>query len=95
IEEARELGADFVIAVDVLGKPYQLKLNNVFKIIERAYLLVDAKCALEEVKKADIIITPDVGTKSIGDFKKCEEAIEIGRAAARAVIPQIKKLLGI
>lgn len=94
ISEAKDLGADVVIAVDALGAPTEEpNIESVFKIIEKAYLTLDWKTAQNEYKHADINIIPDMGSKSLYIFKENIKAIEAGRAAAIQALPQIIKLL--
>ena len=95
ISEARDLGADIVIAVDAIGPPWeQTKINSVMKTIEAAFMLLDWKSTRTETASADILITPKMGDKSVFSFKNNEEAIRAGREAAIYALPQIKKLLG-
>jgi len=96
IEEAYKLGADFVIAVDAIGPPVDIEedASSMFKIIEISYQILDWKAAQHEGKSADIVITPQMGTKSAFKFGNSEEAIQAGRDAATAALPQIFKMLG-
>ena len=95
ISEAKDLGADVVIAVDAIGAPWEnAKFNSVTKIIEASYSLIDWKCARAETEGADILIAPDMGDRSVFAFKNNHDAIQAGREAAIFVLPQIKKLLG-
>ena len=95
IEEAYELGANIVIAVDAIGPPFDPEddINSMFKILELSYQILDWRGAQYEGKNADILIVPDMGSKSSFKFKNNEEAIQAGRDAATAALPQIFKKL--
>ena len=46
-----------------------------------------------ELAKADIVLTPDVGTHKTFDFSNIEYLIEVGRQAALEIIPQIRNAM--
>ncbi|MCL2540403.1 MAG: patatin-like phospholipase family protein [Firmicutes bacterium] len=94
IEEVRELGADIVIAVDALGAPHDKpELKSVFDIIEMSYLIMDWKMAEKERKAAELLIVPEMGNKTVYEFKNNQEAIDAGRKAATDALPKIFELL--
>ncbi len=47
----------------------------------------------DQLAKADIVLTPDVGNHKTFDFSDSERLIEVGRQAARRIIPQIKNAM--
>lgn len=91
----RQLGADYVIAVDLLppgmvgGKEPQ---NMVDLIITAFYMLM--RSTHNDGAKADRVIMPEIGQVSLVDLGRVDELIDAGRAAAEKVIPAIKKDLG-
>jgi NTE family protein len=93
----RDMGADFVISVNVL--PYKATDDNrepsIFSIMMKAFYILDAKFIQTSLEQADAVIEPDVIKISFTDFQRAEECIEEGAAAARLVVPQIKKALGL
>jgi len=96
VEEVRAMGADFVIAVDVVPN---VILNgwvpNALNVIERA---IDINCRrMSEVSKrsADIAIDPVNRNISALSLDQADELIRMGEAAANAVLPQIKAGLNI
>lgn len=94
ISEARDLGANIIIAVDAIGPPYQMQnFDSIVKVVETSFLHMDWRGACKEGEEADILIVPDMGTKSLASFKNNEEAIEAGRKAAVEALPTILKLL--
>jgi len=93
IAEARELGADVIIAVDATGPPScDFNCHSTLKVFEQAYKIIDWKTAQYEGKDADILIVPKV-TRSALRFKNNEEVIQAGRDAATEALPQILKLV--
>jgi len=93
ISEAKELGADIIIAVDAIGAPRPPSSTSTFSILDASYQTIDWRSAQHEGQHADILITPELGTRSSFIFSQSEDAIKIGREAAIAALPSIKKLL--
>ena len=93
----RDMGADFIISVNVL--PYKAtddtREPSIFSIMMKAFYILDAKFIETSIKDSDAVIEPDVVRISFTDFQRAEECIEIGAAAARKVVPVIKKKLGL
>jgi NTE family protein len=96
VDAAREMGADFIIAVDVVPN---VTLDgwspNALNVIERA---IDINCrrTSEEAKRtADIVIDPVDRNISAFSLNQSDELIRMGEAAANKAIPQIKAKLKI
>ena len=93
----RDMGADFVISVNVL--PYKAKSDtrepNIFSIMMKAFYILDSKFIETSIRGADVVIEPDVVHIAFTDFQRTEECIEKGAAAARKMIPEIKKKLAL
>ncbi len=93
----RDMGADFVISVNVL--PYKassdMREAGIFSIMMKAFYILDAKFIETSIRDSDAVIEPDVVHIAFTDFQRAEECIEQGAAAARKVIPVIKKKLGL
>ena len=96
VDIARDMGADVVIAVDVgtklAGKD---EMNNALAIVYQMSGLLTVKNTEIQIKtlgENDVLITPAIGDKiSSADFKKLDEAIPLGYAAAEAVQDQLQK----
>lgn len=98
IEEAKKMGADFVIAIDVDSSPEEAKLED-FKSFERVItrvinlgLKAQSKYVLE---KADIVISPNLSGVGILDLdtESLHRAIKAGEEIAEKELPRIKKKL--
>jgi NTE family protein len=94
IRAVRDLGADAVIAVDALGPPEPVeKIDGFLDMIERAFMLLDWQSTKTKLAEADLVITPAQGNRRIRDFKNNRESVEFGRAAAKAALPDILKII--
>jgi len=94
VDAARELGADFVIAVDISSKagdvaPSGSMLGNINQSIK----IMGQKLGAQELARADIVIRPQVNTIGAADFEQKNRAILEGERAAQAALPQIRARL--
>jgi len=95
VSVARRLGADYVIAVDLLppGTVGNKEPGNVMELTVTAlYMLM--RSTQNEGGEADRVIMPAIGHFSLFDLGHKEELIEAGRVAALRAVPQIKRDLG-
>jgi NTE family protein len=91
ISVAREMGADYVIAVDLLPKTSDMryKPQNIYEVILISIYTVMAYNR-DEADKADCLIRPMVGDFSWARMSRLEAMVQKGRQAAEAAIDQIK-----
>lgn len=91
---AKELGADIVIAVDILAQPVHTQTSNVWGMFNQNINIMQSKLAAEELKNADVVIQPDLREKAhIFDVKGRENTMQAGIDAASEKIDQIEKLM--
>ena len=93
----RDMGADFVISINVL--PYKatsdLREPGIFSIMMKAFYILDSKFIETSIQGSDVVIEPDVVHIAFTDFQRAEECIEKGVAAARNIVPEIKRKLSL
>ncbi len=98
VVQAREMGADIVVSVDIDGpvKPADKKDMRRIGVFEnRSISLMMAKLDAKYVEQTDVLIQPDVShihilSKHLG---QTSYAIAEGERAAREALPAIRKLL--
>lgn len=93
VHEARELGADLVIAVDISAPPSRQPLRGTLDILLQTFTIMGQNLARYELKDADIVIRPLVGDVGSTDFQARHDAILEGEKAAQAALPQIRAAL--
>ena len=94
VEVARELGADFIIAVDILAQPVHTETSNVWGLFNQNINIMQNHLAKEELKYADIVIQPDLREKAhIFDVKGRENTMQAGVSATMAKMNQIELAL--
>ena len=105
VDTAKSLGADVIIAVDLLdtaaiNKSTNIDKNqrNIWKLIDQHYHKQTSTQAANnykaaEIKRADVIITPNVSNFSVFDTIQREQMIAAGEKAAQQKIAQIKQAI--
>lgn len=92
VDAARELGADFVIAVDISKKASDAgKTQGMFSIVGQSLAIMGEKLGKIELAHADVIIRPKVGMIGAADFDQKNVAIMEGEKALLAMLPEIKR----
>ncbi|MEA2062768.1 MAG: patatin-like phospholipase family protein [Gemmatimonadota bacterium] len=91
--DVRQMGADFVIGVDVgthlLSKE---ELNSLFKVMEQTMNFHGAASAEQARGLCDILITPELEKYSATDFSNVDSLLSLGERAARRALPQLRAL---
>ena len=91
VQVARDLGADIVIAVDILAQPIHTETSNVWGLFNQNINIMQGRLAEEELKNADIVIQPDLKEKAhIFDVTGREMAIEAGVDAANEKVTDLQ-----
>ncbi len=90
VSYARKAGANFVIAVDITAKPKQGS-NGFLANFDQTINILSIKLLHEQLKQADIVISPDISQLSSFSFDKKQQAIDLGYKATMAQMPLIKQ----
>ena len=94
VQVARDLGADIVIAVDILAQPIHTETSNVWGLFNQNINIMQGRLAEEELKKADIVIQPDLKEKAhIFDVTGREMAIQAGVDAANEKVTDLQSTI--
>jgi NTE family protein len=96
---AKEIGADFVIAVNLdICRPDGKKKIGFFEEANNSLNILRHHLAKEKVKAADILVEPKVSAQSLvgwRQFMESDKFIAEGERAMRAAIPKLKKMIGV
>ena len=110
VDTAKNMGAEFIIACNVIPEPQKRKRNymknksmakltkkidpntpNIIDVLINSFYIMEHRIAVLNLKKADIIINPEVNDISTLEFYKGAEAISEGYKSVLSVLPKIKK----
>jgi len=95
VNVARKMGADIVIAVDILssGNFYSRSPKTAAGMMLRSAMAVVRQLAKEQHEFADIVIEPKIAHIRPDQIKKRDELLRLGEEAAREKLPEIKALI--
>jgi NTE family protein len=102
-----KMGADIIIAVNVIPNPGQRKFQvpdisinipkepNIFEVAMQTINIVSSQRLKTSLSRADIVIEPRVAHIGPGEFNRIDECIYNGEQAAREAVPMIKRLIAV
>lgn len=98
----RDMGADIVIAVDVITKwvdissltGESLSIRNIQPVFSGVISILGYQVAREKLKNADIVIKPPVSGYKMLDFRQAEDIIAAGYKTTRSQYGEICRLIG-
>ncbi len=90
---AREMGADFIIAVNISSQTDVQATVSSLDVLMQTFTIMGQRLNHYELKDADIVIQPALGKMGSADFTGRNLAILAGEQAAAALMPQIKAKL--
>jgi NTE family protein len=94
VQAAREMGADFVIAVDISARPDGQPVDSLSAILWQTTTIMGGLIGKTEMKDADVVIRPNLPFVKSWDFAARHDAMLEGEKAALAALPGIKQKLG-
>lgn len=93
VQAAREMGADFVIAVDISARPEGQPVDSLSSVMWQTITIMGGVIGRNELREADIVIRPNLPYVKSWDFTARHDAILEGERAAQAAIPLIRQKL--
>ena len=96
VQTARDMGADIIIAVNV-GTPLlnREQLNGILGVTSQMLSILteqNVQASIASMKPTDILITPELGDFSTGDFDHLPQITPLGETAARKVADRLAQL---
>ncbi len=93
VDAARQLGADFVIAVDISAQPSGTTPIGLANIVGQSIVIMGRQLAAAETARADVVIRPSTAGIASLDFTQKNQAILQGEKATLAAMPLIRQRL--
>jgi NTE family protein len=90
VDAARQLGADFVIAVDISSTPSGSNPLGMVNIVGQSITIMGHQLGKQELARADFVIRPNITGIGATDFEQKNQAILEGERATLAAMPAIK-----
>ena len=93
VRQARDMGANVVIAVDISTDPEGSPASDTFQILMQTFNIMGKSLNTLLLKDADVVVKPSLmGVKS-ADFAARRRSIEAGREAMLKQLPRLKEIL--
>ena len=93
VRYARQMGAEFVIAVDISAAPEGNPSGDPLQILMQTFAIMGKSINRWELHEADLVVRPPLVGMGSADFASRRRAIEAGRAAMQKLIPQLRAAL--
>ncbi|MBP2650128.1 MAG: Patatin-like phospholipase [Firmicutes bacterium] len=87
------MGADIVVAVDLLPEGGAIGASNIFDVIIQSIDIMERELLKNRLMCCDVIVKPDVGHISPSSFVAVDECVTLGEAALEMMLPEINALL--
>ncbi|MEK8033685.1 patatin-like phospholipase family protein [Ideonella sp. DXS29W] len=88
---ARQMGADLVIAVDISSPPDGNATGDALRMLLQTFAIMSRSINRFELKEAEVVVRPTLSGVSSADFTARMKAIQSGREAALAMLPQLRQ----
>lgn len=93
IHVVREMGADIVVAVDVIAQYSEVQVESIFDVITYSLHIMEREILSSQILTADVLLCPQMSDISPTAFHRVEESIQRGEDEARKHIHKIKELI--
>ncbi len=93
VRQAREMGANFVIAVDISSDPEGNPAGDTFQILLQTFAIMGKSINQLALREADLVVRPPLSGVKSADFGARRRSIEAGRVAMLGLLPQLKARL--
>ena len=90
VRQAREMGANFVIAVDISSDPEGNPAGDTFQILMQTFAIMGKSINVLALREAEFVVRPSLSGVKSADFGARRRSIEAGRSAMLAMLPQLK-----
>lgn len=93
MDVARRMGADIVIAVDLVPDGNTAAITNIFDVIIQSIDIVEKQLFKQREHYCDLLVRPDVGHISPSSFTSIDECVGLGIKAMEESLPELNRLL--
>ena len=93
VRYAKQMGAEFVIAVDISSPPDGAVTSDVMKMLLQTFAIMGRSINQFELREAELVLRPTLVGVSSADFTARLRAIQAGREAALRQLPELKSRL--
>lgn len=91
VRQARQMGADLVIAVDISSPPDDKPLGDAMRMLLQTFAIMSRSINAYELREADLVLRPQLMGIGSADFGARRRSIQAGREAALAMLPALRQ----
>ena len=93
VRYARQMGAEVVLAVDISAAPEGNPASDTLQMLLQTFAIMGKSINTFELRDADVVVRPALVGVGSANFTAKRQAIDAGRAAMRAALPQLKSAI--
>ena len=93
VHHARQMGAEFVIAVDISAVPEGNATGDAARMLMQTFAIMGRSLKNHELREADVVLQPLLNAVSGTDFTTRRQSIKAGRDAALARLGELRERL--
>ena len=90
VRYARQMGAELIIAVDISSAPEANAASDTLQILMQTFSIMSKSINNYELREADVVVRPALIGVGSSDFGARRRAIQAGRVAMQALLPQLR-----
>jgi NTE family protein len=90
---ARQMGAEFVIAVDISTPPDGGATGDLMRMLLQTFAIMGRSISTLELRDADVVVRPALTGVGSADFTARQRAIQAGRDAMTTALPALRAKL--
>lgn len=90
VRYARQMGAELIIAVDISSAPEANAASDTLQILMQTFSIMSKSINNYELREADVVVRPALTGVGSSDFGARRRAIQAGRLAMQALLPQLR-----
>lgn len=93
VEQARQMGAELVIAVDISSAPEGQATTDAFRIVLQTFAIMGQSINRYVLSGADVLVRPALQGVGSADFASRQRSMAAGREAMQAMMPRLREQL--
>jgi NTE family protein len=88
-----DMGADVIVGVHLRAEGSSTPVTNLFQVVGESFQIMQDRNQSNWRSECDLVIEPKVLNFRWDEFERADELVAAGEAAARAVLPELRRLL--
>jgi NTE family protein len=95
VRYARQMGGEYILAVDISSVPEAGKTGDMFQILIQTFTIMGKSINTFELREADLVVRPALGNVGSAEFSARRRSIDAGRLAMQQALPKLRAALAV